>query len=164
MFSKVSVPEMIRFNYGKRFAVGVVAGSSVLGMLIPPSVMLIIYAFVAEQSIGAMFLAGIVPGLLLATAFGAAIFALSYLAPGFVGGPAVLGETEAAPYLSLWQMVLKMLPVVILIIVVLGGIYGGVVTAIEAGAAGALIALVLGLLMRRFSLASLWRVLVESLG
>ncbi len=162
VFSKVSVPEMIRFNYGKRFAVGVVAGSSVLGMLIPPSVMLIIYAFVAEQSIGDMFIAGIIPGLLLAAAFGIAIFALSYLAPKFVGGPAVLGEYEQVVRLSLWQMVAKMLPVVILIIVVLGGIYGGVVTAIEAGAAGALIALIIGLLMRRFTLRSLWEVLVET--
>jgi hypothetical protein len=65
VFTRISVPEMIRYGYGKRFAVGVVAGSSVLGMLIPPSVMLIIYAFVSEQSVGDMFIAGIVPGLLL---------------------------------------------------------------------------------------------------
>ncbi len=62
VFTRVSVPEMIRYDYNKRFAVGVVAGSSVLGMLIPPSVMLIIYAFVAEQSVGDMFLAGVIPG------------------------------------------------------------------------------------------------------
>ena len=73
VFTRVSVPEMIRYDYGRRFAVGVVAGSSVLGMLIPPSVMLIIYAFVAEQSVGAMFLAGVVPGLLLSAAYIAAI-------------------------------------------------------------------------------------------
>ena len=67
VFTKVSVPEMLRFSYNPRFAVGVVAGSSVLGMIIPPSAMLIIYSFVAEQSIGQMFLAGIVPGIVLAT-------------------------------------------------------------------------------------------------
>ena len=62
----VAVPEMMKLNYNpKRFAVGVVAGSSVLGMIIPPSAMLIIYAIVAEQSVGHMFLAGIIPGILL---------------------------------------------------------------------------------------------------
>ena len=59
VFTRVAIPEMIRYDYNKRFAVGVVAGSSVLGMIIPPSVMLIIYAFVAEQSIGDLFLAGV---------------------------------------------------------------------------------------------------------
>ncbi|MEM7289780.1 MAG: TRAP transporter large permease subunit, partial [Pseudomonadota bacterium] len=65
VFTKISVPEMLRFNYNKRFAVGVVAGSSVLGMIIPPSAMLIIYSFVAEQSVGHMFHARIKPGLIL---------------------------------------------------------------------------------------------------
>ena len=60
---------MLAFNYNPRFAVGVVAGSSVLGMIIPPSAMLIIYSFVAEQSVGDMFLAGVVPGLMLAAAY-----------------------------------------------------------------------------------------------
>ena len=69
VFTKIAVPEMIRLGYQPRFAVGVVAGSSVLGMLIPPSLLLIIYGLLAEQSIGDLFIAGIVPGLLLATAF-----------------------------------------------------------------------------------------------
>jgi C4-dicarboxylate transporter, DctM subunit len=76
---------MIRYDYGTRFAVGVVAGSSVLGMLIPPSVMLIIYAFVAEQSVGDMFLAGVVPGLLLSCAFIVTIFVMTFVAPNFIG-------------------------------------------------------------------------------
>ena len=69
VFSKISVPQMIKYDYNPRFAVGVVAGSSVLGMIIPPSAMLIIYSFVAEQSVGDMFLAGIVPGIMLAVAY-----------------------------------------------------------------------------------------------
>ena len=68
VFSKVSVPQMMRYDYNPRFAVGVAAGSSALGMIIPPSAMLIIYSFVAEQSVGDMFLAGIVPALMLAVA------------------------------------------------------------------------------------------------
>ena len=62
VFTKMSVPQMVNYDYNPRFAVGVVAGSSVLGMIIPPSAMLIIYSFVAEQSVGDMFLAGVVPG------------------------------------------------------------------------------------------------------
>lgn len=86
VFSKMSVPEMLRHKYNPRFAVGVVAGSSVLGMIIPPSAMLIIYSFVAEQSVGEMFLAGVVPGLLLAAAYVAAIWFMGKFTPGFVGG------------------------------------------------------------------------------
>ena len=63
VFTRVAVPEMMRFGYTPRFAVGVVAGSSVLGMLIPPSVMLIIYAIITEQSVAALFKAGIIPGI-----------------------------------------------------------------------------------------------------
>ena len=85
VFSKMSVPEMLKFDYNPRFAVGVVAGSSVLGMIIPPSAMLIIYSFVAEQSVGEMFLAGVVPGLLLAFAYVAAIWFMARFTPGFVG-------------------------------------------------------------------------------
>ncbi|MBT5457065.1 MAG: TRAP transporter large permease subunit, partial [Rhodospirillaceae bacterium] len=59
VFTRIAVPEMLRFGYTRQFSVGVVAGSSVLGMLIPPSSMLIIYAIVAEQSVGHMFLAGV---------------------------------------------------------------------------------------------------------
>ncbi|MBX2824388.1 MAG: TRAP transporter large permease subunit, partial [Gammaproteobacteria bacterium] len=74
VFSTVAVPQMLKYNYNPRFAVGVVAGSSVLGMIIPPSAMLIIYSFVAEQSIGQMFLAGIVPGIVLSVAYIGGIF------------------------------------------------------------------------------------------
>src|SRR3546814_10687781 len=69
VFTKVAVPEMMRHGYTPRFSVGVVAGSSVLGMLIPPSLLMIIYGVLAEESIGRMFLAGVLPGLLLALAF-----------------------------------------------------------------------------------------------
>ena len=63
VFSKVAVPEMLKYDYNPRFAVGVVAGSSVLGMLIPPSVLLIVYGLTTETSIGALFIAGILPGI-----------------------------------------------------------------------------------------------------
>jgi hypothetical protein len=84
VFTKVAVPEMMKLNYNKRFAVGVVAGSSVLGMIIPPSAMLIIYAIVAEQSVGHMFLAGVIPGIMLAIAYIIAIWGMSKIRPSFV--------------------------------------------------------------------------------
>lgn len=160
VFSRVSMPEMKRLNYGKRFSVGVVAGSSVLGMLIPPSVMMIIYAFVAEQSVGHMFLAGVIPGALLAAAFCVGIALLARLAPGFVGGVETGGET--VPRLGIGQMLRKLAPVAMLVTAVLGGIYGGVVTATEAGALGALLALVMGLWRRALDRRGLWEVFVET--
>ncbi|MEM8586989.1 MAG: TRAP transporter large permease [Pseudomonadota bacterium] len=162
VFTRVSVPEMRRFHYGKRFAVGVVAGSSVLGMLIPPSVMLIIYAVVAEQSIGAMFLAGVVPGLLLATVFGFAILIMAWLAPRFVGGRYGEGAERTEPLISFREIMVKLMPVVLLILVVLGGIYGGMFTPTEAGAAGGLMAIVIAAARRRLTLRSVWEALVET--
>ena len=86
VFTRISVPEMLRFGYTPNFSVGVVAGSSVLGMLIPPSAMLIIYAIVAERSVGEMFVAGFIPGVILAVAYAIAIPIMSAVAPRFVGG------------------------------------------------------------------------------
>jgi C4-dicarboxylate transporter DctM subunit len=162
VFTRVSVPEMIRYDYGKRFAVGVVAGSSVLGMLIPPSVMLIIYAFVAEQSVGDMFLAGVVPGLLLAAAFIVAIFAMSYLTPGFVGKGALAAARDERPPLPAGEAVAKIAPLALLILIVLGGIYAGVVTASEAGAAGAFVAFLIALLKRRITIQAFKEILVDT--
>ena len=81
VFSKLSVPEMLRHGYNVRFAVGTVAGSSVLGMLIPPSVLFIIYALITEQSVGDMFIAGIGPGLLLTAVYCAQIFVMAHWFP-----------------------------------------------------------------------------------
>ena len=163
VFTRVAVPEMRRFGYRTRFTVGVVAGSSVLGMLIPPSAMLIIYAIVTEQSVGHMFIAGIIPGILLSIAYGILILFLAYVAPGFVGGQdAADVAAEDWANLTWWDLVYKILPVCILVIVVLGGIYGGVFTPTEAGAAGSLAALVIAVLRRGFSWRDLWEVLVET--
>ena len=163
VFTRVAVPEMRRFGYNTRFTVGVVAGSSVLGMLIPPSAMLIIYAIVTEQSVGHMFIAGIIPGILLSIAYAILILVLAYLAPAFVGGQdAADVAAEDWANLTWWDLVRKIIPVFVLVIVVLGGIYGGVFTPTEAGAAGSLAALVIAVLRRGFSWSDLWEVLVET--
>ena len=83
---------------------GVVAGSSVLGMLIPPSSMLIIYAIVAEQSVGHMFIAGFIPGILLATAFICGIVVISYAVPKFIGGSTELSDDDAEPMMGLGEI------------------------------------------------------------
>lgn len=163
VFTRVAVPEMRRFGYRTRFTVGVVAGSSVLGMLIPPSAMLIIYAIVTEQSVGRMFIAGIIPGILLAVAFGTLILAMAYLVPRFVGGQEAAGVAAEDWANQTWlDLVKKIIPVIILVLVVLGGIYGGVFTPTEAGAAGSLAALVIAVAKRAMSWRDLWEVLVET--
>ena len=86
VFTRVAAPEMITHGYTPRFAVGVVAGSSVLGMLIPPSLLLIVYGFLAEQSVGVLFVAAIVPGLILAAAFALLILGLATWKPEWIGG------------------------------------------------------------------------------
>lgn len=158
VFTKVSVPQMMAQEYSPRFAVGVVAGSSVLGMIIPPSAMLIIYSFVAEQSVGDMFLAGVIPGILLAIAYVIAIWAMGILTPNFVGGRVV----EDDEWMSSREVVSKTLPTLFLITLVLGGIYTGWLTAVEAGAAGAGCALILATLRKSMSLRSFWDALLET--
>ena len=164
VFTRVAVPEMMRFGYRPRFAVGVVAGSSVLGMLIPPSVLLIIYAIITEQSVAALFTAGIVPGLVLSLAYIVMIVGMAVFFPAYVGGDG--GQTAAtappAPAMSVTEMLGKISPLVLLVLLVLGGIYGGIFTPTEAGAVGALGALVIALLKRRLDRRTLWQALVET--
>src|SRR3546814_7728757 len=85
VFTRVATPQMIRHGYTTRFSVGVVAGSSVLGMLIPPSLLLIVYGLIAEVSVGKLFTAAVLPGLLLTAAYDVLIFGLAPFAPGFFG-------------------------------------------------------------------------------
>jgi C4-dicarboxylate transporter DctM subunit len=161
VFTKVAVPEMMKLNYNKRFAVGVVAGSSVLGMIIPPSAMLIIYAIVAEQSVGHMFLAGVIPGIMLAIAYIIAIWGMSKIRPSFVVNEGA-GQWEADELLSWGKMALLCLPLLGLVMMVLGGIYTGWLTPVEAGAAGAALGLLLALVRRKIDLKGFWNALLET--
>jgi C4-dicarboxylate transporter DctM subunit len=159
VFTKISVPEMQRLNYNPRFAVGVVAGSSVLGMIIPPSGMLIIYSFVAEQSVGEMFLAGIVPGLVLTVAYIVGILLAGKFWPSFIGTNA---EATKIDELSWFEVLDKTLPIIFLITIVLGGIYTGWLTPVESGAAGALVALMIAVIRRKISWRGLWETAIET--
>lgn len=160
VFTKVAVPEMIRHGYTGRFAVGVVAGSSVLGMLIPPSLLFILYGVLTEQSVGALFIAGIIPGIVLTLTYIVGILLMGRFAPGQVGGHD--SDDDGAPHLTVLEMLGKLAPIVLLVLLVLGGIYGGVFTPTEAGAAGALGALVIALAKRRLNRQGFWQVLVQT--
>ena len=162
VFTKVAVPEMIRLGYKPRFAVGVVTGSSVLGMLIPPSLLLILFGVLTETSIGDLFKAGIMPGLLLSFCYAVAILVMAYRFKSMVVDREVREAVNEAAQMSLLTALLKITPIAALIALVLGGIYAGWFTPTESGAVGALGALVLTLAKRRLTWAKLWEVLVET--
>ncbi|CUH68048.1 Neu5Ac permease [Thalassovita gelatinovora] len=143
-FSRIAYPEMVALGYSKRFSLGTVAGSACLGMLIPPSILMIVWAVLTEQSIGALFIAGLVPGLLLAAAFCVycVIYALRHpdCAPC---QPAPDPSTQGTALLL--RQSLGGLSILGLIAVVIGGIWGGFLTPTEAAGFGAIGAFLIGL-------------------
>jgi tripartite ATP-independent transporter DctM subunit len=159
IFTKIAVPEMVRHGYTPKFAVGLTAGSSLLGMLIPPSLLLIIYGVLAEVSIGRLFLAAVLPGILLATAFAVGVILMAWLWPSFVGN---VQRGNAAEQQGVLAALAGLVPVVVLIVLVLGGIYGGLFTPTEAGAAGAFGAMIIALVKRRLDWPKLWEVISET--
>jgi C4-dicarboxylate transporter, DctM subunit len=165
IFTKIAVPEMIRYGHTPGFSVGVVAGSSVLGMLIPPSLLFIIFGVIANVSIADLFTAGILPGVLLSLAFCVTISLLAYFKPSFtfvdpeVGHGVYRGPLVGKPA---WYVAWKFVPICVLIGVVLGGIYGGFFTPTEAGGAGALAAFLIAVARREMSLSTFWEVALET--
>ena len=162
VFTRVAVPQMLRFGYRAPFAVGVVTGSSVLGMLIPPSLLMILYGFLSGQSVGDLFTAGILPGVLLALAYAVLIILLARWRPSLVFEAGGERRSHDESLMPLAEMVRKMVPAVLLIGLVLGGIYAGWFTATEAGAVGAALALAVALLRRKLDWKSFWSVLTET--
>jgi len=160
IFSKIAVPEMVERGYTAKFAVGLTAGSSVLGMLIPPSLLLIIYGVIAEVSIGALFIAAVVPGIILASAFALGVMLMAWLWPSFVGETYEVAAQSVKARRR--DSVFAVFPIFVLIFLVLGGIYGGIFTPTEAGAAGAFAAMCLALIKQRLSWPSLWEVIRET--
>ena len=158
-FSRIAYPEMRRFGYHKGFALGAVAGSSCLGMLIPPSVLMIVWGILTEQSIGQIFAAGVLPGLLLAAFFILYVFTMALVKPSLVGAgkPAETAqavgadvtattEVEAVEEVSTGQFLISLFGILLVIVAVLGGIWFGVFTPTEGAGAGAFIGLVLGII------------------
>lgn len=160
VFSKLAVPEMRRRGYTKSFSVGVVAGSSVLGMLLPPSLLFILYGVLTEQSVGALFIAGILPGLLLTVIYSLGILGAAHLKPDWVGGTTL--EDDETPLMSGAEILRKMAPIILLVALVMGGIYGGIFTPTEAGAAGAFAAIVIAVAKRRITWSVFRDVLIQT--
>jgi C4-dicarboxylate transporter DctM subunit len=162
VFTKIALPPMERLGYDKKFAVGTVAGSSVLGMLIPPSVLMIVYGMLAEVSIGKLFIAGVLPGILLAVIYVIGISIMVRVKPDLINQHRADGAADTYAEGTRWKTILKPWPMILLIVITLGGIWGGFFTPIEAGGVGAFGALILVICKRKFTLKNMWDVLLET--
>lgn len=141
-FSRISYPQMRAHGYDRKFALGSIAGSSCLGMLIPPSVLLIVWGLLMEMSIGQLFVAGILPGLLLAVLYIIYIMVAAGLNPRLTSG-----SEDATPNTPITAAeFLSGASILVIIFLVLGGIWGGLFTATEASGVGAVLAMSLALL------------------
>jgi tripartite ATP-independent transporter DctM subunit len=159
VFSKLAIPEMNRLGYQRRFGLGIVASSALLGMLIPPSILMIVYGVIVEESIGRLFAAGVGPGLVVAATLALTVLVSVRMNPALVGRE---GEVLPGPDQSRLDLLMKIWPIFLLIALVLGGIYGGFFTPTEAGAIGAIGALLLVIVRGRFTARSLKAILLET--
>lgn len=162
VFTKIALPPMKRLGYDKKFAVGTIAGSSVLGMLIPPSLLMIVYGMLAEVSIGKLFVAGVLPGIMMALIYIIGISVMVKVKPALIQQPREEGAEDSYEESSRLKAIIKPWPMVLLIVVTLGGIWGGFFTPIEAGGVGAFGALILVICKRKFTLKAMWDTLLET--
>jgi len=154
---KVAYPEMRRFNYGNRLATGSIAAGGTLGILIPPSTGFVIYAVLTEESIGRLFMAGVLPGLLLTSMFLVAIACVTFLWPE---------EGPRGPVFSLREKLASLFRATgigAIIVITIGGIYTGFFTPVEAAGVGAFFALVMLILRGKCTPANLYLVSAETL-
>ncbi|MER0236774.1 TRAP transporter large permease [Fulvimarina sp. MAC8] len=153
---RVSLAEMERFNYSPRLATGAVAAGGTLGILIPPSTGFIVYAILTRQSIGQLFLAGVVPGLILTALFIATIWLLSTIKPHY--GPA--GEKTSLRQKA--EASLGALPITLVVLITIGGIYLGVFSPVEAAAVGVALVFVFGFATRGLSMRGCLNAVMDS--
>ena len=144
-FSRIAYPEMKRHGYHKGFALGTVAGSSVLGMLIPPSVLMIVWGILTEVSIGRIFLAGVLPGLMLTGMFILYVLVVALIKPSSVGSGSDT-KAEDIEEVPAGQFFTSLAGIIIVIVAVLGGIWFGLFSPTEGAGVGALLGLVLALI------------------
>jgi tripartite ATP-independent transporter DctM subunit len=152
----VALPEMRRYGYDMRLATGTVAAGGSLGILIPPSVIFIVYGIMTEQSIGKLFAAGILPGCVLSLLFAATIFIRVRRHPSWAPrGPSVAWREKIRSFAGVVETL-------ILFLLVMGGMFFGIFTPTEAAAVGAFCTLMLAVIRRQLSWRSLLKSLVES--
>jgi C4-dicarboxylate transporter, DctM subunit len=143
--TSIAYPEMQRYNYDPKLALGAIACGGTLGILIPPSNPMVIYAIFSETSVGKLFMSGFIPGILLAFLMMVTVFIWTRVVPS--AGPAGSKTTWKEKIVSIkgiW-------PVVILAVIVLGGIWGGIMTAMEAAGVGAVATFIIGLALRKLT-------------
>jgi len=139
VFARIAIPEMLKLGYDKRFAAGVVAAGGTLASLIPPSAILVIYAIIVEQDVGALLMAGFLPGVFSAIIYAGLVIGLASFRKDF--GPPVSGFSWKQRFETLPGTI----PVLLVIAIIIVCIYGGVGTPTEAGALGAFIILIMAL-------------------
>jgi C4-dicarboxylate transporter DctM subunit len=155
---RITIPEMLKVKYDKGLAAGVVASAGTLGTLIPPSILMVIYGIFAEVSIGKLFIAGILPGILTATVYAGMIVIRCHLNPALAPNiefKASWGQRFAS-LRDIW-------PLGVLIVGIIGGLYGGIFTATEAGAVGALLAFIITWLQGRMTVSLVKDAVLEAL-
>ena len=155
---KVALPEMRKYGYNDSFATGSIVSSATLAVLIPPSIPMIVYGFITETPIGALFMAGILPGIMLAILFMITILMITRINPkAGPAGPTTSWRTKVSSLKFVW-------PVLVLFVLVLGGLYGGLFTPTEAGAIGAFGACILAGVMRRLTFKSFIGAVLDAVG
>ena len=155
---RVALPEMQRYKYSDKMATGAIAAGGTLGILIPPSAGFVVYAILTEESIGQLFMAGVLPGIMLASLFILVIYVMTSVKPA-LGPPAEKPMAYAERFAALKQA----LPITFIIVVTIGGIYRGVYSATEAAGIGCILTFVFALYRRSLTWASLLDALMNTL-
>ncbi len=156
IMGRVAIPEMRKYGYHPRLAAGVVAASGTLASLIPPSVILVIYGIITEQSIGALLIGGFIPGVISAAIYAGMIYTRVKISPE-------LGQVQPkASWKERFVSLRRTWGVLLLIFLIIGGIYSGIFTPTEAGGAAAFSAFLMALFMRRLTMERLKESLLET--
>jgi len=162
MMGLIATPSMLKRGYKKELVCGSICAGGTLGILIPPSIMLVIYGPMAQMSVGKLFMAAIVPGVVLSGLYISYIAIRCWLNPGLA--PAITAEERAAPLLKkLFALVAGILPPLFIILSVLGSIFFGIATATEAAAVGCVAASILAIAYRHFNLKTLKEVALRTM-
>lgn len=148
--STVAIPELERRGYSRSWAFGSLAAAGSLGLMIPPSIAMIIYGFLTQTSVVRLFTAGIIPGILLAAMFSGLILFQALWKPASIGG-----TTVKFPLKQVLKGLRGIIPVAILVVLVLGSIYGGIATPTEAAALGCVGAIIVSAIYRQLTLGGL---------
>jgi C4-dicarboxylate transporter, DctM subunit len=162
VMARLAVPEMLKRKYDKGLATGVCASGGTLDALIPPSISFVIYGVFAEVSVPKLLIAGILPGLLTAAVYMIMIMVRCSIDPSLA--PPVEHADRAALRRERWDSLAGIWPILVLIMGVIGGLYWGVVTPTEGGAAGAFLAAVIGIAQRTLTLAGFIDALRDAMG